>query len=262
MARKIALQLAYDGTNFVGSQWQAQGRSVQGVLEQSWSRFAQEQQRFIFAGRTDAGVHARGQVVHVTTESAHPLATVQRALNALLPDDVRVLDVWDVADDFHARYSARWRKYRYLIDTHALPLPMLRHYVLHVGQTLDSAAIQEALHVLPGEHDFAAFATLGDYQGSTVRCCYHATCELQHWADRPVLAIELVANGFLRHMVRALVGTLLLVGQQRLSPAEFAQILDSRERRQAGPTAAAHGLMLMAVGYSEPDNGQMNECEE
>lgn len=247
--RKIALRLAYDGTDFVGSQWQTHGRSVQGVVETGWTQLTQEQQRFVFAGRTDAGVHAEGQVAHVATATRHTLTTIQRALNALLPDDLAVLGAWEVDSTFHARYSACWRKYRYLIDTHLVRLPALRRSVLHIGAPLDVQAMQEALQVLPGEHDFAAFATLGHYAGSTVRRCYRATCERMPWLDRPLIAVELVANGFLRHMVRTIVGTLLLVGQQRLTPAEFAEVLLSRERQRAGPTAAAHGLTLMDVGY-------------
>jgi tRNA pseudouridine38-40 synthase len=249
--RKIMLELAYDGTDFVGSQWQPDGRSVQGVLEQSWTQFTQEQQRIIFAGRTDAGVHAQGQVAHIVTETAHTLATIQRALNALLPRDVSVLTVAEAGQDFHARYSAQWREYRYLIDTNPERLPLLRRYVLHAGRPLSCEAMQAALDMLPGEHDFAAFASVKQQTGSTVRHCYRATCAPVVWADRPLIAVELVANGFLHHMVRIIVGTLLLVGQHRLTPAEFGRVLANRERKQAGATAAAHGLTLMAVGYPD-----------
>ncbi len=265
--RRIALRLAYDGTHFVGSQWQTNGRSVQGVLEEAWQRFSQEHQRIIFAGRTDAGVHAQGQVAHVATETHHDTATVQRALNALLPADVAVLAAWDVDETFHARYSARWRAYRYLVDaSDPVPLPLLRHTVLHVGHRLNTAAMQAALALLVGEHDFAAFASTHEQQGSTVRQCYHAACEQVVCYGRPLLAIDLQASGFLRHMVRALVGTLLLVGQQRMTVETFGQVLASRDRRQAGPTAAAHGLILIDVGYaSQSENQQSMEsmlCED
>jgi tRNA pseudouridine38-40 synthase len=248
--RKIALRLAYDGTDFVGSQWQTNGRSVQGELESAWTQLTQEQQRVVLAGRTDAGVHAQGQVAHVVTATRHAPATIRRALNALLPHDAAVLDAWEVSDAFHARYSARWRKYRYLVDASGqVPLPLLRSCVLHVGYELDTEAVQRALDRLIGEHDFAAFASVQGYDGPTVRCCYQAGCEIVTWFDRPLLAIDMVANGFLRHMVRTIVGTMLLVGQHRLSSDTMGQILESRDRRRAGPTAPAHGLMLLAVGY-------------
>jgi tRNA pseudouridine38-40 synthase len=248
--RKIALRLAYDGTHFVGSQWQTNGRSVQGELEAAWAQLTQEQQRVVLAGRTDAGVHAQGQVAHVVTATRHAPATIWRALNALLPHDVSVLDVWEVPDPFHARYSARWRKYRYLVDASGqVPLPLLRSYVLHVGYELDSVAVEGALEALTGEHDFAAFASVQGYEGPTVRFCYQAGCKIVTWFDRPLLAIDIVANGFLRHMVRTIVGTMLQVGQHRLRGDAIEQILESRDRRRAGPTAPAHGLMLLAVGY-------------
>lgn len=249
--RKVALRLAYDGTHFAGSQWQTHGRTVQGVLEQAWQRLTQEQCRITFSGRTDAGVHAHGQVAHVETASQHPPATIRRALNALLPDDLVVLDVWDVAADFHARFSARWRYYRYLIDPAVVPLPPLRHFALHHPGLLDRAAMQAALHTLLGEHDFAAFGALHGYTGSTIRQCWQAQCTPAALYGRQVLAIDLVANAFLRHMVRTIVGTVLLVGRQQMAVATFADVVRHADRRRAGPTAAPHGLTLMAVGYAQ-----------
>jgi len=249
--RNIALRLAYDGTHFAGSQWQRNGRSVQGELETAWSQLTQEQHRFIFSGRTDAGVHAQGQVANIRTETVHTLVTLQRALNALLPHDIAVLEVWEAASNFHARYSAQWRWYRYLMDPALVTLPMLRHYVVHVPYPLDVAAMQAALVVLHGEHDFAAFAGASHHQGSTIRWCERALCTHIEMFGRPLIAVDLVASGFLRHMVRTLVGTLLLVGRGQLTPEGFEQVLNGRNRQQAGPTAAAHGLTLMAVGYPE-----------
>ncbi|NJL04839.1 MAG: tRNA pseudouridine(38-40) synthase TruA [Chloroflexaceae bacterium] len=248
--RKVALRLAYDGTRFAGSQWQRTGRTVQAELESAWTRLAQERVRAVFAGRTDAGVHAQGQVAHIETVTSHPAATIQRALNALLPDDLVVLEGWDAEPDFHARFSARWRSYRYLIDPARVPLPQLRHYVLHHPATLDVAAMQAALQMLEGEHDFAAFAALHGYTGSTTRHCWRATSQWVTWYGRDLFAVDLVANGFLRHMVRNIVGTVLLVGRRHLTLSGFGQVFQSRDRQQAGPTAAAHGLTLMAVGYT------------
>ncbi len=247
--RTIAMRLAYDGTDFVGSQWQNTGRSVQGELEGAWFQLTQEQRRFVFAGRTDAGVHAQGQIAHVQTETHHALATIQRGCNAWLPSDVVIRDVWEVAPNFHARHSAIRREYRYLIADTPVLLPLLRHYVMHVEQPLDDSAIQTALAFLHGRHDFAAFTSQSASQGSTIRRCYEARCLRVEVLGQTLLAIDLAANAFLQHMVRMIVGTVVLVGRGRIPPAQVERILQERDRRQAGPTAAAHGLCLMAVIY-------------
>lgn len=248
--RNIALRLAYDGTHFHGSQWQQNARTVQGVLEQAWCQLTQEQSRITFSGRTDAGVHAHGQIANVRTSSQHSLETIQRALNALLPNDVSVLNIWDVSHDFHARFGAIWRSYRYLIDTSPVILPQLRSYVLHMNGTLDTIAINSALFSLIGHHNFAAFTNVGN-QGTTERTCYQAYSHEIVLYGRSLIAIDLVANAFLQHMVRIIVGTLLLVGRGQLTPREFEQVFRGQDRRRAGSTVAAHGLALIAVGYPE-----------
>jgi tRNA pseudouridine38-40 synthase len=253
--RNIALQLAYDGTDFVGSQWQNNGRSVQGALEDSWEELTQERRRFVLSGRTDAGVHANGQVANVRTETEHSLSTIRRGLNAILPEDAAVSEVWEASHDFHARYSAVRREYRYLLDTAPVESPLLRRHVVHVRQPLDEAAMAEALALLVGQHDFAAFAASGPPESSTVRRCFAATCGRIELLGRSIVAIDLAANAFLRHMVRNIVGTVLLVGQRRMDIPGFAQVLRSRNRKQAGPTAPAHGLYLQAVRYSGGDLG-------
>jgi tRNA pseudouridine38-40 synthase len=251
MMRNVALRIEYDGTNFVGSQWQDNGRSVQGELECAWERLAQEKRRINFAGRTDAGVHARGQVANLLTESRHDIATIQRGLNALLPDDIAVLEAWEVPNEFHARHSAIRRDYRYLIDNSRVGSPLIRQYAVHVSQPLDVAAINNALQVLVGTHDFAAFAG-GKQEVSTVRTCYEARCELVEMPlGQRLIAVDLSANAFLRHMVRNIIGTMLLVGAGKLDADGCATILAGRDRRRAGRTAPAHGLYLMAVRYSE-----------
>lgn len=247
--RNIALRLAYDGTEFVGSQWQRSGRTVQGVLEQAWQQLTQENRRFLLAGRTDAGVHAQGQVANIQSETYHSLATIHRALNALLPDDVVVQYVWEAEPDFHARFRAVRRFYRYLIEPAAWMLPSLRRYVLHHAAPLDVEAMREALAVLEGHHDFAAFTSLKAAERSTERTCYEASCHYVSCFGRSLLAVDLVANAFLHHMVRMIVGTLLLVGRGQLSVQDVEYIVQRQERRRVGPTAAAHGLTLMAVIY-------------
>ena len=246
--RNVALRIEYDGTDFVGSQWQNNGRSVQGELEGAWERLTQEQRRINLAGRTDAGVHARGQVANVRTETRHDLATIRRGLDAILPEDVAVLDTWEVARDFHARHTAIRRDYCFLIDNGPVASPLLRRHAWHRHGQLDVGAMHSALEVLLGTHDFAAFAG-GAQESSTVRHCYHASCRSSELAGQPLITIELAANAFLRHMVRNIVGTLMLVGEHKIDKEDFAAVLAGRDRRKAGRTAPAHGLYLMSVSY-------------
>ncbi|MCG8347288.1 MAG: tRNA pseudouridine(38-40) synthase TruA [Chloroflexales bacterium] len=264
--RNIALRLAYDGTDFVGSQWQNLGRSVQSELEGAWAQFTQEQRRFTLAGRTDAGVHAQGQVANIRTATKHSVAKVRRGLNALLPSDIAVLEAWEAPLDFHARHSAVQREYQYLIANSPALLPQLRNYVLHVEQSLDMQAMSSALALLQGQHDFAAFTSLSASQNSTVRRCYRASCRKVELFGQSLIAIDLVANAFLHHMVRTIVGTALLVGRRRMTPEAFGAVLQGRDRRQAGPTASAHGLTLMAVRYPctmmLETGEQMQSCED
>lgn len=247
--RNIALRLAYDGTDFVGSQWQNDGRSVQGALEEAWQQLTQERRRFTLAGRTDAGVHALGQVANVRTDTRHDLNTIVRGMNAILPEDVVIQAASVVDDAFHARFSATRRAYRYLINHGQAPIPMLRTCVVHVEGALDTAAMAAALPALEGTHDFASFAAVSPEQRSTVRTMYTARLNEVELFGRTLIAVDLVANAFLQHMVRVIVGTLLLVGRKKLTSAAFTEILERRERKAAGPTAAAHGLTLTEVTY-------------
>lgn len=246
--RNVALRIEYDGTDFVGSQWQNNGRSVQGELEGAWEQLTQERRRVNLAGRTDAGVHARGQVASIRTETKLDTATLQRGLTAILPDDVAVLEAWEVPTDFHARHTAIRRDYRFLLDNGPVASPLLRNHAVHVGKRLDVKAMQGALSKLLGTHDFAAFAGAGQ-EGSTVRTCYLASCQSADVWGQPLIAVDIAANAFLRHMVRNIVGTLLLVGDGKMSDDGFAGILASRDRRRAGRTAPAHGLYLISVSY-------------
>jgi len=246
--RNIALRIEYDGTDFVGSQWQNNGRSVQGELEGAWEQLTQDRRRVNLAGRTDAGVHARGQVANVRSETGLDLVTLKRGLNAILPEDVAVRDVWEVDPDFHARHTAIRRDYRFLIDLGTVASPLLRRQAIHNPRPVNILAMRAALDMLLGTHDFAAFAG-GLQEGSTVRTCYLASCQLVELWGQSLLAVDLAANAFLRHMVRNIVGTLLLVGEGKLDEAGFAAILAGRDRRKAGRTAPAHGLYLMSVSY-------------
>lgn len=220
---------------------------MQGELEAAWARLTGEAVRWNFAGRTDAGVHARGQVANARTDTRHSLLTVQRALNALLPRDVAVREAREEQLAFHARFSAWRREYRYVILNETWPAPLLRKRALHVPEPLDTAAMDAAVRRLEGEHDFAAFGTTTG--GTTVRQCFSARCRATEQDGRQVV-VELAANGFLRHMVRAVVGTLLLVGRGRLAASDIDEILASRDRTTAGPNAPPHGLYLEAVRYA------------
>jgi tRNA pseudouridine38-40 synthase len=246
--RNVALRIQYDGTDFVGSQWQNNGRSVQGELEGAWEQLTQERRRVNMAGRTDAGVHALGQVANVRTETELDLATIGRGMNAILPEDVAVLTAWDVPHDFHARHTAIRRDYRFLIDNGPVASPLLRRHAIHNARHLEIAPMQTALETLLGSHDFAAFAG-GQQEGSTIRTCYRAGCETIDLWGQAVIAVDLAANAFLRHMVRNIVGTLLMVGEGKLDAEGFATILAGGDRRKAGRTAPAHGLYLMSVSY-------------
>ncbi len=223
-------------------------RTVQGELERAWTAFTGESIRWNFAGRTDAGVHARGQVANARTATGHSLATIQRALNALLPEDMAVREVSEVPAEFHARFSAWRRDYRYDILNEPWPAPLLRERALHIREALDVEAMHRAIGALEGVHDFAAFGTATGT--STIRWCYHAACYALKRDERRVVTVELAANGFLRHMVRAIVGTLLMVGRGRLATDDLGRILASRDRAAAGPNVPAHGLYLESVRYA------------
>ncbi|HMO57172.1 MAG TPA: tRNA pseudouridine(38-40) synthase TruA [Roseiflexaceae bacterium] len=246
--RTIALRIEYDGTDFVGSQWQNNGRTVQGELEGAWEQLCGERQRLALAGRTDAGVHARGQVASVRSATTHDRATLLRGMNGILPEDLAVLDVWEVAPEFHARHSAIRREYRYLIDNGRVASALLRNHAVAVGRKLDVAAMDTVAQGLVGMHDFAAFCD-GPQEGSTIRRFFGASCRREVVWGQPLIVIDVAANAFLRHMVRKIVGTLLLAGEGRLDAAGLAEIMASRNPRRAGRLVPAHGLYLMDVQY-------------
>jgi tRNA pseudouridine38-40 synthase len=243
---RVRATVAYDGTAYHGFQRQAPERepTIQGELERALARLTGQTPAVMGAGRTDAGVHAHGQVIAFDTEWRHGLADLHRALNANLADDIAVLEVAQAADDFHPRYRARSREYRYTIYNAALRHPLQRRYALHVPEPLDVAAMDIAARCLVGEHDFAAFgqATTGE---STVRTLLRAAVA----GAPPWVTVDLEANGFLYRMVRSIVGGLIEVGRGRITAQRFEAILASRDRGQAETTAAPHGLCLMRVNY-------------
>jgi tRNA pseudouridine38-40 synthase len=244
--RTLRFNLAYDGTDFLGWQVQSEGRTVQGELETAFRRMTGEQVRFHGAGRTDAGVHALGQVASVVAETAIPCAKLRIGLDALTGTDLAVLDVADASPDFHARHSARGKLYRYRILNAPLPSPFLRRTAWHLRTPLDRDALRAAAAPLLGTHDFSSFRLAGCDARTPVRIMRRI--DVVDDADG-MLCIELEASAFLRGMARSIVGTLVQVGQGRLAAGDVPPILAARERGAAGPTAPAHGLFLVRVFY-------------
>jgi tRNA pseudouridine38-40 synthase len=244
--RTLKLTLSYDGTRLVGWQRQAEGESVQGVLEDALARFEGGPVTVHGAGRTDAGVHALGQVASVEVAFTHDVATLARALNAQLPEDVRVLSVEEAAEGFHARFSARSKAYRYCIRNGAVATPFERAYVWHVPQPLDVDAMRQAASRLLGRHDFSTFRSIGTEVPDAVRTLH--TSDVVGDAGS-LLTYEVSGDGFLRHMVRAIVGTLVEVGRGWRAPSQMDALLQARDRARAGATAPPHGLFLVRVDY-------------
>lgn len=243
--RTLKLTIAYDGTRFVGWQRQAQGESIQGLLETALARFEGAPVVVHGAGRTDAGVHALGQVASARVMFAHDVTTLTRALNAQLPDDVRVLDVDDAAEDFHARFTAHSKTYEYRMRHAPVADPFTRAYEWHVGTGLHVDAMREAAAALVGTHDFASFRSVGTDTEGTIRTITRSDVIEEGVRIRYVVE----GNGFLRHMVRAIVGTLVEVGRGWRLPDDMQALLMRGDRREAGATGPPHGLFLVRVDY-------------
>jgi tRNA pseudouridine38-40 synthase len=246
LERNVVLVLEYDGTRYHGFQVQAGNLpTIQGELERAIEQITGLRARISGAGRTDRGVHASGQVANFYTGSALSTGVLRRALNAVLPPDIAVISAAEAPSNFHARFSARSREYRYTIVNRPARSPLMRHFAYHLARPLDVAAMAEAARELVGEHDFASFAGGSEEVESTVRNVLSADCQRE--GERVYVDIE--ANAFLPHMVRNIVGTLLLIGIGKLEMDGFRQIFAARQRREAGPTAPAHGLCLTRVNY-------------
>lgn len=246
---RLKLTLEYDGGGFQGWQLQPDARTVQGVLEQGLLDVTGAPVRVHGAGRTDAGVHARGQVAHVDLTEGPGPAELRRALNAVLPDDVAVLDVREVAPDFHARHDALCKTYLYRVLNRPVPSPERRGFTWHIRSRLDVAAMRDAAARLLGEHDFAAFrgAHGGAPEGeSSVRSLDRL--DVAREGDE----VRILASGrsFLRYMVRNLAGMLVDVGLGRVEPKQVEAILEARDRSRAAPTAPACGLCLLEVRHA------------
>jgi tRNA pseudouridine38-40 synthase len=268
--RLLAL-VEYDGTDFTGFQLQArrgsvQPRTVQRELEAALSLCTGESVTVIASGRTDTGVHAVGQAVHFDTDA--PLAAapdkLARAVNANLPEDVKIRALRPVSPAFHARYSAIRRRYCYRVLSSRVTSPLRRRFVHQVRSRLTAPSMDQAAKHLVGKHDFVAFAAEEKRGPSTIRRIFSADVRVAHswetWAGEPpiwhtfqdsaqLVEIEVEASGFLRHMMRRIAGTLIRVGDGRMAPDDMASVLASRDKSLAGPTAPARGLCLESVTY-------------
>ncbi|HBG15358.1 MAG TPA: tRNA pseudouridine(38-40) synthase TruA [Firmicutes bacterium] len=242
----LKVTIAYDGTDFCGFQRQAQGeRTVQGELEKALLKLTDAVPQIIASGRTDSGVHAKGQVINFKTSSRIPLRRWPAAFNSCLPPDLVVWNAEEVAPDFHARYGAKAKTYQYIVSRRRWPDIFLRRYSYHYPVVLEVAAIREAAATLVGLHDFKGFAAAGSSALTTTRHLYQVEIEEQG----EELIFMLKGSGFLYKTVRNIVGTLLLIGEGKMAPVMIREILATGKREKAGPTAPPQGLTLLSVQY-------------
>lgn len=256
MTRNIKLILQYDGTDYHGWQIQLNGRSIQETLQEKVRRITGEDTKVLGAGRTDAGVHAIGQVASFRTVSRLPAGIIMNALNALLPHDIRILSAGDEEEGFHPRYSAKCKTYFYLITTDRMVSPFLHRYLWRVPQELDTDVMRTSLTFLLGRHDFSSFRGSGCNSKNPVRTIMGISLEQPGSIDfmtvpfgGTFVKITIRADAFLRHMVRNIVGTLVEIGRGRMKSGDIREILAALDRRRAGPTAPARGLFLERIFY-------------
>jgi tRNA pseudouridine38-40 synthase len=252
MESRYRATVEYCGTDFHGFQVQAQGRTVQGELEKAIERVTQTQVRILGAGRTDAGVHASGQVIAFDVAWRHTTQALHRALNAVLPVDVAIRQLTTTRPNFHPRFDAKCRRYRYVVLNQPIRSPLLARYAYRVAEPLNVEAMREASRWLIGSYDFAAFGK-PTYGESTVRQVMQAEWFVEHLKgiEGKILTFEITANAFLYRMVRNVVGTLLRVGRGVLTPVEVPALLEARDRAAVGPPAPACGLYLVEVKYGD-----------
>lgn len=255
--RNICMKVSYDGTNYSGFQTQPDGTTIQDALEKAIENLTGEQLKITASGRTDAGVHANGQVFNFYTASKIPVERWCLALNARLPDDILVSEAVEVPLEFHSRRSAKRKTYRYTINANQFPDLFNRRTQLHHPGKLNIEAMQEAIKHFIGTYDFTSFASRHSTKPSHIRTLYDAYLQVDtsmcrpHTRDQGVIHIYVTGNGFLQHMVRIMVGTLLFVGEGKISPQDIPSILQGKNRSLAGPTAESKGLILWNVEYDE-----------
>jgi len=259
--RNIKLTIEYDGTNYCGWQIQPGCNTIQGILESTLSKITKSKVDVIGAGRTDAGVHALGQVANFKTESNMTPNEFKLALNSLLPRDIVINQVEEVDESFHSRFDAISRTYHYTILNSKTPSAFLRNYVYLFPKPIDINIMNDACKYLIGTYDFSSYASLGDPIRNSIRTVTFAKWDLLN-SNLSVLGYEsghqlirfcIKANAFLRGMVRAIVGTLLNVGIGKINPEKVKEILELRDRTKAGPSLPAKGLCLVSVDYQKQE---------
>ncbi len=251
--RCIRLRLAYDGTDYDGWQSQKSGRTIQDAVEAAVARLIGRKVRVLASGRTDAGVHAVGQVAAFRTESPLPPEVIRKALNARLPDDIVILSADEAPAEFHPIRDAKGKHYRYLLSDAAMPNVFLRRYVWRYPRPLDAAAMARAAEALRGIHDFSAFQSSGSPRASGVRTIH----DLRVGRSRCIphfITIDVTADGFLYNMMRNIVGSLVDVGRGARPASWIADVLAGRDRRCAGATAPPHALFLISVTYPSSES--------
>jgi tRNA pseudouridine38-40 synthase len=247
---RYALIIEYLGTPFAGSQVQPGQKTVQSEVERALGVLMRHEVKTVFAGRTDSGVHALGQVAHFDTDNELDPHRFLHSLNAITPDEISIQGMQEVDCSFHSRNSAHYRWYRYIINNRLSPSVLLKNISLHVPDPLDITEMQCALAFTLGEHDFSGFRQSNT--DNPARVCNMMFARCRNFSG--IIYIDLIANRFLYNMVRTMVGTLLEVGRSRWKAKKMLEILQSCDRENAGPTAKPQGLTLMGVGYSEKYN--------
>jgi tRNA pseudouridine38-40 synthase len=246
---KILLVMEYDGTRYHGFQWQDDQPSIQGEVEKALSKLTGERRRVMSASRTDAGVHAEGQVVSFRTGSVLSTDNFVGGLNHYLPNDIAVKAAYRMNDDFNVRREATSREYSYYILNSSTRSPIREGFSYLVPGELDVEAMNQAAQALVGEHDFASFAARN---GATVKSTVRRVLSAEVTRDGDLVTFNIAASSFLLHQVRNTIGALIRVGQGKMTVAEFKSILEAKELSLAGPTAPACGLCLNRVNYAEP----------
>ena len=244
----ICLTIAYDGTHYAGWQFQKNAKTIQEKLESVLKKILGEKVKVIASGRTDSGVHAKAQIANFKTKKTFPLNRLEAALNTNLPDDIVVLKAKTVPLKFHSRFDAKSKLYRYTILNSSMDDPFLRRYYWKVPYELNLALLKKEGKALVGRHDFKAFQAKN--AASTLKSTVRTIKGISVIKDKKFVHIKIVANGFLHHMVRNIVGTLIEIGRGHFPPGSMKKILHSRQRESAGPTAPARGLVLLSVYYT------------
>ena len=244
--RNIKLVLEYDGTNYHGWQTQPNLPTIQGTIEETLAKLTKTPIQIIGAGRTDTGVHAEGQVANFHTDSQIPIVAFQKGLNAILPRDIVVCSATEVSTEFHARFSATSRRYRYTILNRKYPTALLRQTSYFFSTEIDVSRTNDLCQMLVGKHDFSSFQKVGSDRINPVCEIYEVSC----WKNDPYVYFEIEADSFLRGMVRAIVGTILKCMRDDGADAELHRILAAKDRAAAGTSVPAHGLSLIKVKYN------------